>query len=53
MILNEIYKINENKNKIIDFYKNNKDRFELNKRKVIDICSNDEDYQYFVKKLIK
>ena len=44
----EIARINNNKEKIIEFFKNNKDRFESNKQKVIDVLKvADQDYLYF------
>lgn len=44
----EVARINNNKEKIIQFFKNNRDRFESNKQKVIDILKVvDQDYFYF------
>jgi hypothetical protein len=47
MIVNEIIRINNNKELIIEFYKNNKNRFESNKQIVLDISSNKTDYDYY------
>lgn len=48
MFVDEIKRINNNKNEIINHYKNNRERFEENKRKVINILKIvDEDYKFF------
>jgi hypothetical protein len=44
----EIERVFENKNEIIEFYKNNQERFEDNKRKVIkNLDLVNDDYEYF------
>lgn len=49
MFINEIIRIHNNKELFIDFYKNNKERFENNK-KIVELSSNDtNDYQFFKK----
>jgi len=49
MFINEILRIYNNKELFIDFYKNNKERFENNK-KIVESLSNDtNDYQFFKK----
>lgn len=50
-IVQEIKRLNDNKEMVIDFYKKNKDRFEENKRKCIEISKNKTDY-FFYKNLI-
>jgi hypothetical protein len=47
MVFDEIKKLNENKNKLIEFYKNNESRFEKNKQIVIEISKNMGDIEYF------
>jgi hypothetical protein len=47
MIINQIKKISENKSMIIDFYKNNVDRFLLNKEKIKNIKNSNLDYLFF------
>jgi len=48
MFVDEIKRLNNIKNDITNFYKNNKNRFEENKRKVIKILSIvDDDYKFF------
>ena len=51
MLCAEIKRLHDNKNDLIEFYKNNRNRFEENKRKVIDIGKNKSDY-YFIKTLL-
>lgn len=46
-IVQEIKRLNDNKEMVIDFYKKNKDRFEENKRKCIEISKNKSDYLFF------
>lgn len=52
MVFDEILRLNENKDVIIDFYKNNKDRFERNKKIISSISGKETDYFYY-KKLIE
>jgi hypothetical protein len=48
MFVNEIKRLSENKQIIIDFYKKNKERFIDNKQRVINILKIvDEDYLFF------
>ena len=48
MFVNEIKRLNNMKDELIYFYKNNKIRFEENKNKVIDVLKIvDEDYKFF------
>ncbi len=48
MFVDEIKRLNNMKNTIVDFYKNNKNRFEENKKKVINILNIvDNDYKFF------
>lgn len=48
MIINEIKKLYNSKDKIVEFYKNNQKRFELNRKKLLDIAFNKtEDFEYF------
>jgi hypothetical protein len=47
-LVTEIAKLNNNKEKVIDFFRNNKDRFESNKQKVIEVLKVvNQDYHYF------
>ena len=46
-VFNEIKRILSNKEEIINFYINNKDRFEENKNKVIKIKKDNSDVDYF------
>ena len=46
-IMKEIKRLNENKEKIKEFYKNNYDRFEKNKNIIFDILKNTDDYKFF------
>lgn len=44
----EVVRINNNKEKIIEFFKNNRERFESNKQKVVDVLKVvNQDYLYF------
>lgn len=44
----EVARLNNNKEKIIEFFKNNKERFESNKQKVIEVLNvANQDYLYF------
>jgi hypothetical protein len=48
MFVNEIIRLNQNKDEVIKFYKNNKDRFEKNKQKVLNLLKIvDDDYLFF------
>jgi hypothetical protein len=48
MFVNEIKRLNNMKEEIINFYKNNKNRFEENKNKVINVLKVvDDDYKFF------
>jgi hypothetical protein len=48
IFINEIKRLNGIKNELIDYYINNKDRFELNKKKVLDLLKIvDEDYKFW------
>ena len=47
MIVSEIKRINNNKIDIINFYKNNKDRFEKNKQIVMEISEDKNDFNYY------
>jgi F0F1-type ATP synthase delta subunit len=51
LFIDEIKRLYENKENLIEFYKNNQQRFEDNKNKVIDIGKNKSDY-YFIKTLL-
>jgi len=46
-VFNEIKRISENKNQIIEFYKNNQERFEENKRKIISLEKSKDDFNFF------
>lgn len=46
-VMKEIKRLNENKEKIKEFYKNNYDRFEKNKKIIFDILKNSDDYKFF------
>jgi hypothetical protein len=52
LFIEEIFRIYNNKDFFIDFYKNNKQRFENNKKIVESLCNDTSDYDFF-KKLIK
>jgi hypothetical protein len=48
MVVKEIKRLNEMKPQLIEYYKNNKDRFELNKKRVIDVLNVvNVDYKFF------
>ena len=48
MFVTEIKRLNNMKNTLVNFYKNNKDRFESNKNKVLDILNVvNDDYKFF------
>lgn len=46
-IIKEIKRLNEDKERIKEFYKNNYDRFEKNKNIIIGILKNSDDYKFF------
>jgi hypothetical protein len=46
-IFEEIKRLNENKEKIKEFYRKNYDRFEKNKNIIFDILKNTDDYKFF------
>jgi hypothetical protein len=47
MFVDEVKRLNSMKDEIINFYKNNQERFELNKAKVTNILQDDTDYKFF------
>jgi hypothetical protein len=48
MVVKEIKRLNGIKPHLIDYYKKNKERFELNKQKVIDVLDTvNVDYKFF------
>jgi hypothetical protein len=47
MIIKEILRLNDNKEMIKEFYKNNLERFEQNKEKVVNIGRYNSDYLYY------
>jgi hypothetical protein len=47
MFVDEVKRLNSIKDEIINFYKNNQERFELNKKKVTSILQDDTDYKFF------
>lgn len=47
LVYGEIKRIAENKDRFIEFYKNNKDRFEKNKQIIIEIEKSKKDVEYF------
>jgi hypothetical protein len=47
MIIDEILRINNNKEFFINFYKNNKERFENNKKIVESLSNDDNDFNFF------
>lgn len=47
MVYDEIKRISQNKDKLIEFYKNNESRFEKNKQIVINISKSNKDLEYF------
>ena len=46
-IFKEIKRLNEDKEKIKEFYRKNYDRFEKNKNIIFDILKNTDDYKFF------
>jgi hypothetical protein len=52
MVLEEIKRLNDNKEKVIEFYNNNLDRFEKNKQAVLNIFRSTKDVDYFFDYLI-
>jgi hypothetical protein len=47
LFVNEVKRLHDNKENLIEFYRNNQVRFEINKNKVISIMNNDSDYIFF------
>jgi hypothetical protein len=47
LFVNEVKRLHDNKENLIEFYRNNWRRFERNKNKVIAIINNDSDYTFF------
>jgi hypothetical protein len=47
MFVDEVKRLNSIKDEIINFYKNNQERFENNKVKVTNILQDDTDYKFF------
>lgn len=47
MFVDEVKRLNSIKAEIINFYKNNQERFELNKEKVTSILQDNTDYEFF------
>jgi len=47
LFVNEVKRLHDNKENLIEFYRNNQLRFEINKHKVISIMNNDSDYTFF------
>lgn len=47
MFVDEVKRLNSIKDEIINFYKNNQERFELNKEKVTSILQDNTDYEFF------
>jgi hypothetical protein len=47
LLFNEIKRISENKDKFIEFYKKNQERFEKNKQIIIGIEKSKKDVEYF------
>jgi hypothetical protein len=52
MVLEEIKRLNDNKEKVIEFYNNNLDRFEKNKQSVLNIFRSTKDVDYFFDYLV-
>jgi len=52
MVLDEIKRLNKNKEKVIEFYNNNFERFEKNKQAVSNIFKSTKDVNYFFDYLI-
>lgn len=46
-IADEVKRLYQNKNQIIEFYKQNQDRFEKNKQIIANLPNNDSDYKFF------
>jgi hypothetical protein len=46
-VMKEIKRLDENKEKIKEFYKKNYDRFEKNKNIIFNILKNSDDYKFF------
>jgi hypothetical protein len=47
LFVNEVKRLHDNKENLIEFYRNNQLRFEINKNKVISIMNNYSDYIFF------
>lgn len=47
LFVNEVKRLHDNKEKLIEFHRNNQFRFENNKNKVISIMKDDSDYTFF------
>jgi hypothetical protein len=47
LFANEVKRLHDNKENLIEFYRNNQLRFETNKNKVISIMNNYSDYTFF------
>ena len=47
LFANEVKRLHDNKENLIEFYRNNQLRFEINKNKVISIMNNYSDYTFF------
>jgi hypothetical protein len=47
LFVNEVKRLHDNKENLIEFYRNNQVRFEINKHKVISIMNNYSDYIFF------
>jgi len=47
LFVNEVKRLHDNKENLIEFYRNNQLRFETNKNKVISIMKNNSDYIFF------
>ena len=47
MVFNEITRLYNNKNMVIDFYKNIEHRLQINKDKALSIINNKDDYNFF------
>jgi hypothetical protein len=47
LVFNEILRLLKNKNQVIEFYKNNEERFINNKNKIVDIDNSKRDEIYF------
>jgi hypothetical protein len=48
LFANEVKRLHDNKENLIEFYRNNQLRFETNKNKVISIMNNYSDYTFFI-----